>query len=93
MTFVDVVVPLAWPKMLTYHANEKQDLVSGHRVIVQVANRQYTGIVFLVHKNAPSYKTKPILLLFLSNLWFTVILCSEAETISSKFDSLLIFTK
>ena len=61
MTFVDVVVPLALPKMLTYHADEKQDLVSGHRVIVQVGNRQYTGIVFLVHKNAPNYKTKPIL--------------------------------
>ena len=61
MTFVDVVVPLALPKMLTYHADEKLDMLPGHRVIVQVGKKQYTGIVFLVHQNSPNYKTKPIL--------------------------------
>ena len=59
--YVDVVVPLALPKILTYHCDDHESIQTGLRVIVQVAKKQYTGIVYTINQKPPSYKTKPII--------------------------------
>ena len=46
--YVDVVVPLALPKILTYRCDDHESIQTGLRVIVQVAKKQYTGIVYTV---------------------------------------------
>ena len=48
--YVDVVVPLALPKILTYHCGEHESIQTGFRVIVQVAKKQYTGIVYTTNQ-------------------------------------------
>ena len=58
--YVDVVVPLALPKILTYRCDDHESIQTGLRVIVQVAKKQYTGIVYTTNQKPPSYKTKPI---------------------------------
>ena len=49
--YVDVVVPLALPKILTYHCDDHESIQTGLRVIVQVAKKQYTGIVYTINQN------------------------------------------
>ena len=39
--YVDVVVPLALPKILTYRCDDQESIQTGLRVIVQVAKKQY----------------------------------------------------
>ena len=58
--YVDVIVPLALPKILTYRCDDQESIQTGLRVIVQVAKKQYTGIVYTTNQKPPSYKTKPI---------------------------------
>lgn len=61
--FVDVLVPLALPKLLTYAVGEEPELVlPGMRVVVQVgARKRYTGVVWRKHEHAPtSYVARPI---------------------------------
>ncbi|MEC7998964.1 MAG: primosomal protein N', partial [Bacteroidota bacterium] len=58
--YVDVIVPLALPKILTYRCDDHESIQTGLRVIVQVAKKQYTGIVYTTNQKRPSYKTKPI---------------------------------
>jgi len=55
-TFVEVVVPLALPKTLTYRwfgAGEGAPSV-GTRVVVPLGNKKWTGVVWEVHQNAPT---------------------------------------
>ena len=59
--YVDVVVPLALPKILTYHIDDPKPIQIGLRVIVQVSKKQYTGVIYAIDQRSPSYKTKPIL--------------------------------
>ena len=61
--FVDVILPLALPKLLTYAVpHELQGAVrAGMRAAVQVGQRKmYTAIVSRVHRETPPYATKPI---------------------------------
>lgn len=53
--YVDVVVPLPLPKLLTYSLEEDQDeVVAGMRVVVQVGTRKrHIAIVWKVHDEAP----------------------------------------
>ena len=59
--YVDVVLPLALPKILTYHIDDPKPIQIGLRVIVQVSKKQYTGVIYAIDQRSPSYKTKPIL--------------------------------
>lgn len=57
-TFVDVVVPIAIPNLLTYRVTrEMEDTVGfGHRVIVKVGKTKlYTAIVHRVHDQPPKH--------------------------------------
>lgn len=64
MKYADVIVPLAVDGFYTYSipASLEDAVVKGALVIVPFAsNKKYTGIVCLVHENAPSgYETKPV---------------------------------
>lgn len=61
--YVDVVVPLPLPKLLTYSLEEDQDeVVAGMRVVVQVGTRKrHIAIVWKVHDEAPvDYVPRPL---------------------------------
>ena len=62
--FADIIVPLPLSQTYTYSVPEemKEQVAVGKRVIVHFgASRFYTGIVFRLHNNIPSYdKIKPI---------------------------------
>ena len=62
--FADIIVPLPLSQTYTYSVpQEMRDQIAvGKRVIVHFgASRFYTGIVFRLHNNMPSYdKIKPI---------------------------------
>lgn len=64
MTFAEIILPLALPKILTYGIPEKlQDSIRrGMRVEVSFGkNKSYAGIVYELHQRQPeSYQTKPI---------------------------------
>src|SRR5690242_17143195 len=56
--FVDVIVPIAIPRTLTYEVpqNLQPSVVAGKRVIIQVGKQKiYSGIVRRVHTNIPLY--------------------------------------
>ena len=60
--YVDVIIPLALPKLLSYQLKFKTNLNIGQRVLVNIGKKkQYSGIVFRVHQQKPSYKTKEVL--------------------------------
>lgn len=62
-SFVDVILPLALPKPLTYSVlpNMQQAVQAGVRVAVQVGRRKiYAGVVQRVHSVAPPYATKSV---------------------------------
>lgn len=60
--FIDVIIPIAVPKLLSYHLKVGMRLNIGQRVLVNVGRKkQYSAIVFRVHQQKPSYKTKEIL--------------------------------
>ena len=62
INFVDVIIPIALPKLLSYHLKDETDIIIGQRVLVSVGNKkQYSAIVFRVHQEKPSYKTKEVL--------------------------------
>ena len=54
-TFVEVVVPLALPKTLTYKwfSGEEVRPVVGSRVVVPLGNKKWTGVIWEVHQSAP----------------------------------------
>jgi len=53
-TFVEVVVPLALPKSLTYAWNSTSEPHVGTRVVVPLGNKKWTGVVWEVHQKAPT---------------------------------------
>ena len=60
--FIDVIIPIAVPKLLSYHLKVGMRLNIGQRVLVNVGRKkQYSAIVFRVHHQKPSYKTKEVL--------------------------------
>ncbi|MFO8021236.1 MAG: primosomal protein N', partial [Perlabentimonas sp.] len=63
--FVEVILPLALPKLYTYSIPEsvKQEVMPGVRVVVPFGKKKlYSAIVYRVHNNAPeSYKTKDVI--------------------------------
>ena len=54
-TFVEVVVPLALPKTLTYRwfGGGEVPPVVGSRVVVPLGNKKWTGVIWEVHHTAP----------------------------------------
>ena len=63
ISYVDVVVPLPLPKMLTYSLEGMEQAVElGMRVVVQVGTKKrYTAVVWRVHDQAPTvYAARPI---------------------------------
>ena len=63
ISYVDVVVPLPLPKMLTYSLEGAEQAVEpGMRVVVQVGTKKrYTAVVWRVHDQAPTvYAARPI---------------------------------
>ena len=62
LIYADVILPLALPKLLTYHFKKSTELLVGQRVIVNVGNKkQFSALVYEIHNKKPSYTTKPIL--------------------------------
>ena len=62
INYVDVIIPIAIPKLLSYRLKVGTNLKVGHRVLVNVGmKKQYSAIVFRVHQENPSYKTKEVL--------------------------------
>ena len=62
INYVDVVIPIAIPKLLSYHLKVETKLKIGQRILVNVGNKkQYSGIVFRIHQQKPSYNTKEVL--------------------------------
>ncbi|MFL2580092.1 MAG: hypothetical protein ACJ0QQ_08520, partial [Parvicellaceae bacterium] len=60
--YVDVIIPLALPKLLSYQLKVGSKLNIGQRVLVNIGKKkQYSAIVFRVHQQKPSYKTKKVL--------------------------------
>ena len=60
--FIDVIIPIALPKLLSYHLKVGMRLNIGQRVLVNVGRKkQYSAIVFRVHQQKPSYKTKEVI--------------------------------
>ena len=60
--YVDVIIPLALPKLLCYQLKVGSKLNIGQRVLVNIGKKkQYSAIVFRVHQQKPSYKTKEVL--------------------------------
>ena len=62
--FVDLILPLAIPKLLTYRVPTQwsASVVCGSRVIVPLgAKKVVTGLVASIHQTPPSYATKDIL--------------------------------
>jgi primosomal protein N' (replication factor Y) len=60
--YVDVIIPLALPKLLSYQLKVGSKLNIGQRVLVNIGKKkQYSAIVFRVHQQKPSYKTKEVL--------------------------------
>jgi primosomal protein N' (replication factor Y) len=64
LKFVDVILPLALPRVLTYFVPPELDgeIGVGQRVVVQLQKEKlYTGIVASISTTQPDYDTKPIL--------------------------------
>jgi len=63
--FVDVILPLALPRLYTYSAPEEfeESIEEGKRVVVQFGKKKlYSAIVYKVHEQTPEkYQTKNIL--------------------------------
>ena len=62
LLYADVILPLAVPKLLTYHFEKELNLIIGQRVVVNVGKqKQFSAIVYAVHRNKPSYNTKAVI--------------------------------
>ena len=61
--YVDVLVPLPLPKLLTYSLEGvEEEVIEGMRAVVQVgARKMYTGLIWNLHNDAPTaYAARPI---------------------------------
>ena len=54
-TFVEVVVPLALPKTLTYKwlSSNGESPVVGSRVVVPLGRKKWTGVIWEIHQTPP----------------------------------------
>jgi len=60
--YADIILPLAIRSVYTYRVPNGYNISLGSRVTVPLGkNKYYTGIVFRIHRNAPSYDTKSII--------------------------------
>jgi len=62
-TYIDIILPLALPKLYTYEVDKEliNDIEIGLAVIVQFGKKKlYTGIIKQIHNKKPKYKTKEI---------------------------------
>lgn len=62
-TYIDIILPLALPKLYTYEVGSEfiDDLEIGLAVIVQFGKKKlYTGIIKQIHNKKPKYETKEI---------------------------------
>jgi primosomal protein N' (replication factor Y) len=102
--FVDVILPLALPKQLTYSVpRDMQEAVKvGARVAVQVGRRKiYAAIALRVHSETPPYATKDVALVLDSeplvndlqrSLWAWIAqyyMCSLGEVMSAALPAAL----
>ena len=61
LLFADVILPLAVPKLLTYHFKKELNLLVGQRVVVNVGKqKKISAVVYAVHHNKPKYNTKEV---------------------------------
>ncbi|HEX5743006.1 MAG TPA: hypothetical protein VFY09_03785, partial [Flavobacteriaceae bacterium] len=64
MYFINVILPLALPRLYTYQVDDKEValLKSGMRVAVEFGKRKiFTALVHEIHQNPPlNYQAKPI---------------------------------
>ena len=62
ITYVDLILPLAMPKLLTYQLSHLQKVQVGQRVLVHVGKKkEYAAIVNKIHNNKPDYTTKEVI--------------------------------
>ena len=62
ITYLDLILPLAIPRLLTYQLSNDQSVKIGQRVLVHIGKKkEYSAIVFKIHFNKPSYPTKKII--------------------------------
>ena len=62
ITYVDLILPLAIPRLLTYQLSNDQIVKIGQRVLVHVGKKkEYSAIVFKIHFNKPDYPTKNVI--------------------------------
>lgn len=65
LKFVDIILPLALPRLYTYSVPEEfiNEVEPGKRVVVQFGKKKlYSGIIYSVHEKAPEkYQTKNII--------------------------------
>ena len=103
--FVDVILPLALPRLLTYSVPDElvSEVSPGKRVVVQLGKQRiYSAIVKTVHQNAPfDYEVKNILSVLDEHpvvnerqfkLWDWIAsyyLCSQGEVMNSALPSAL----
>lgn len=66
--YVDLILPLAIPQLLTYEASFNQLIEIGQRVLVHVGKKkEYAAIVFKIHRKKPSYPTKKVIAVIKEN--------------------------
>lgn len=66
LKYVDVILPLALPRVLTYFVPPEleEEIGIGQRVVIQLQKEKlYTGIISKISADKPDYETKPILTL------------------------------
>ena len=64
ITFVDIILPLPLPKLLTYRVPPKytESIAIGSRVLVPLgAHKVLTGLVEQIHTKSPNYRTKELM--------------------------------
>ena len=62
ITYVDLILPLAMPKLLTYQLSHHQKVQVGQRVLVHVGKKkEYAAIVNKIHSNKPGYTIKEVI--------------------------------
>ena len=62
LSYADVILPLAVPKLLTYHYSSLEEIIIGQRVIVNVGKqKQFSALVYKIHNKKPDYITKPVI--------------------------------
>ena len=61
ITYVDLILPLAIPRLLTYQLSNDQIVKIGQRVLVHVGKKGIFSYSFKIHFNKPDYPTKNVI--------------------------------